>query len=189
MSLECVETSLPGIKVFIPSRLEDDRGSFQELLHEPKYREHGVSGLFAQCNVSHSTRGVIRALHCQRLRPQAKLVMALAGEILDVAVDVRRGSPTFGRWRTEILSGANRRQIFIPEGFAHGFQVLSDAAEVLYFCSRPYEPGDELGIAWDDPDLAIPWRRDASPPVLSAKDRQNPMLASIPPDRLPAFRA
>lgn len=188
MSLECEEASLPGIKIFIPRRFEDERGCFQELLNESKYREHGVAGLSAQCNVSHSVRGTIRALHCQRLRPQAKLVMALAGEILDVAVDIRRGSPNFGRWCAEILSGANRRQIFIPEGFLHGFQVLSDTAEVIYFCNRSYEPGDEVGIAWDDPQLAIPWRRDVGPPVLSEKDRHHPTLASIPPDRLPVFR-
>ncbi len=187
MSLDCVETPLPGVKIFTPRVFADARGFFQELLNAEKYRAHGVPGLAAQSNMSRSSRGTIRALHYQLRNPQAKLVMVLAGEILDVAVDVRRGSPSFGRWHAEILSSENHRQMYVPEGFAHGFQVLSDSADVLYFCSRPYTPGDEYGIIWDDPGIGLPWRTDAGPPLLSEKDTRNPTLASAPRDHLPVF--
>lgn len=189
MSLDCVESPLPGVKIFTPRVFADARGFFQELLNAEKYRAHGVPNLTAQSNLSRSARGAIRALHYQLRQPQAKLVMALEGEILDVAVDIRRGSPTFGQWFAETLSSANHRQMYVPEGFAHGFQVLSESADVLYFCSRPYTPGDEYGIIWNDPALALPWRKDAGPPLLSDKDTRHPTLENAPREHLPVYSA
>jgi dTDP-4-dehydrorhamnose 3,5-epimerase len=132
---------------------------------------------------------VLRGLHYQLGRPQAKLVRVLRGEVYDVAVDVRRGSPTFGRWAAEVLSEENRRALFIPEGFAHGFYVLSEIAEFTYKCSDFYAPEEERGVIWNDPDLAIAWPLDGAEPVLSAKDRAYGTLATRPERDLPVYRA
>jgi len=170
-----VPTELPSVIVIEPTVHRDSRGFFLETYHAEKYHDAGISVRFVQDNHSKSVCGTIRGLHLQRNRPQAKLVRVIDGEVWDVAVDVRRGSPTFGRWVGVVLSAANFRQCFIPEGFAHGFCVLSPSAQIEYKCSDVYDPSSEIGIAWNDPDLAIEWPAEA--PVLSERDRRNSRLA------------
>ena len=162
----------------------DRRGFFLETYHQRKYAEGGVAGVFVQDNHSRSVQGTLRGLHAQLRRPQGKLVRAVEGEMFDVAVDIRRGSPTFGRWVGFVLSGENFRQLWIPAGFAHGFCVLSERVHVEYKCSDYYDPGHEIGIAWNDPQVGIRWPIER--PVLSAKDAAAPRLAEIL-DRLPAY--
>ncbi len=159
---------LPGILLIDPEVCGDGRGFFIETWSLLRYAEVGVPADFVQDNVSRSCRGTLRGLHLQQPHAQAKLVQVLDGEIFDVAVDVRAGSPTFGQWVSAALSSANHRQIYIPAGFAHGFCVTSDAALFAYKCTDLYHPESEIGIAWDDPDLAIAWPTRA--PRLSAKD-------------------
>jgi len=185
MSLIVTPTELAGVKVIQPDVFKDDRGYFLEIYHHGKYSYKGLNADFVQDNHSHSHRGVIRGLHYQLRHPQDKLIYVLSGEILDVAVDIRRGSPTFGKWCAIRLSAVNRRQLFIPKGFAHGFSVLSDTADVIYKCTDLYAPGDEFGIFWADPELGIDWQVDA--PVLSEKDRKNPRLSDMPAEQLPLF--
>lgn len=179
-------TQLPGVIVIEPDVFRDDRGFFVETYHAEKYRAAGIHGPFVQDNHSRSTRGTLRGLHLQLQRPQAKLVRAIEGEIYDVAVDVRRGSPTFGRWTGVTLSAENFKQCYVPAGFAHGFSVISETAQVEYKCTDLYDPGSEIGIAWDDPDLAVRWPVER--PILSRRDRENPRLAQLG-DRLPLFEA
>jgi dTDP-4-dehydrorhamnose 3,5-epimerase len=152
-----------------------------------RYRKADIPGPFVQDNYSYSSHGVLRGLHYQLQHPQGKLVYVFQGEVFDVAVDIRRGSPTFGRWVGEILSGDNHHQMYIPPGFAHGFCVLSETAHVLYKCTDVYTPGDEYGLRWDDPSLGIAW--PVSHPVLSAKDGQYPTLHTVPRAHLPVFEA
>lgn len=173
---------LAGVLVVEPPAFADARGVFFETYHAERFREIGVADVFVQDNHSISTRAVLRGLHAQRRQPQAKLVRCVAGAVFDVAVDVRRGSPTFGRWVGVELSAENRRQLYVPAGFLHGFCVLGDAAEVVYKCSALYAPGDEVGVVWNDPDLAIAW--PITEPVVSAKDAALPRLADAG-DRLP----
>jgi len=181
-----VETELPGVLIIEPDVHSDPRGFFVEAYHAEKYRAHGITGPFVQDNHSRSAGGTLRGLHLQLRRPQGKLVRVIEGEVYDVAVDVRRGSPTFGRWVAVTLSADNFRQCYIPEGFAHGFCVVSAVAQIEYKCTDLYDPQGELGIAWNDPALAIPWPvRD---PLLSARDQHQPTLAEAA-DRLPAYRA
>jgi len=183
--MKVLHSELPGVLIVEPSLLRDGRGYFFEAYRADKYREHGIGDTFVQQNQSRSQRGTIRGLHLQGSpNPQAKLVRVLAGEIYDVAVDVRRGSPTFGRWAAVTLSAENFRQWYVPCGFAHGFAVTSDVAEVEYKCSAFYDPVSEMGIAWNDPALAIRW--PVNQPLLSDRDRQHPRLADIA-DRLPSF--
>jgi len=173
--VKVTETALPGVLLLEPSVFEDDRGFFLETWSAARYRDAGVAADFVQSNQVRSRRGVLRGLHFQLVRPQSKLVWAISGEILDVAVDVRRGSTTFGRWFGAILSGENHRQMFVPAGFAHGYCVLSESADVAYLCSDYYRPAGDRGVRWDDPAIGIAW-----PPgekVLSAKDRALPLLA------------
>ena len=172
-----IHTEIPGVVVIEPDVFKDARGFFLETFHEKKYREGGVPWSFVQDNHSRSVRRTLRGLHAQRSRPQGKLVRALSGEIWDVAVDLRPGSSTFGRWVSATLSGENFRQIFVPPGFAHGFCVLSETAEVEYKCTDFYDRGDEIGVRWDDPDLAIRW--PLADPLLSAKDAALPTLAEL----------
>jgi dTDP-4-dehydrorhamnose 3,5-epimerase len=172
-----VPTELPGVVVVEPDVFRDSRGFFLETYHVDKYRAAGIEGPFVQDNHSRSVRGTIRGLHFQIRRPQGKLVRVIAGEIFDVAVDVRRGSPTFGRWVGFTLSAADFRQSYIPPGFAHGFCVLSEIAEVEYKCTQPYDPADERGIAWNDPHLAIDW--PIRKPLLSDRDARLPSLADV----------
>ena len=184
--MRLIESELPGVVMFEPRIFTDDRGYFIETWHQRRYAEEGgLSEHFVQDNLSFSRRGVLRGLHYQHPRAQGKLVQALQGEIFDIAVDIRRGSPTFGRWVGMRLCSENGRQAYIPPGFAHGFQVLSETAMVLYKCTEFYCPADDASLAWDDPDLSINW--PLADPILSPKDASAPRLETIPRDRLPAF--
>ncbi len=177
---------LPGVLIVTPPRYDDRRGYFAELYRADLYAPLGIRASFVQANQSCSHPGVLRGLHYQLRHPQEKLVAVARGRIWDVAVDVRRGSPTFGRWTACELSAENRRQILVPAGFAHGFLVLGEEpADVIYFCSRVYAPDDEYGVRWDDPDLAIPWPCTA--PILSDKDARLPRLADMPREHLPPY--
>lgn len=187
MSLRARPTELPEVRVIEPDVFPDARGYFLETFRADRYAGAGIPGLIAQSNLSHSVRGVLRGLHYQLRRPQAKIIQAVHGEIFDVAVDLRKGSPRFGHWTGLRLSGENRLQLYVPEGFAHGFLVLSSEADVLYHCNDLYAPGDEYGVRWDDPDLAVDWPADS--PVLSVKDAALPRLSELGPARLPVFRA
>jgi dTDP-4-dehydrorhamnose 3,5-epimerase len=168
-----------------PKVFEDQRGRFLETYHRRRYAEHGMALNFPQDNVSFSRQGSLRGLHYQLPCGQAKLVHVMRGEVLDVAVDIRRGSPTFGRWVSRILSGKNLLQIYIPAGFAHGFCVLSEEAIFAYKCSDLYAPDCEKGILWSDPDLGIDW--PLKEPLVSEKDSRLPRLKDIPPESLPRF--
>ena len=183
--MEKLETSLPGVCFIRPKVFEDPRGFFFESYHEAKFSDLGITGRFVQDNHSRSAKGTLRGLHYQLKFPQAKLCRVIQGEVLDVAVDIRKGSPYFGKGVSAVLSAQNRLQIYIPKGFAHGFLVLSEAAEFLYKCDEIYHPEDEQGIIWNDPEIGIQW--GISDPVLSNKDRQSPPLAKIPPDLLPKY--
>jgi dTDP-4-dehydrorhamnose 3,5-epimerase len=168
---------LPDILVVEPRVFRDDRGFFVETYHAPRYRAAGIDVAFVQDNHSRSTRGTLRGLHWQVApHAQAKLIRVLAGEILDVAVDIREESPTCGRWTAVTLSADNFRQLFIPVGFAHGFLVLSDVADVEYKCSDVYDPASERGIMWNDPTLGIVW--PTADPILSARDQAHPPFAA-----------
>ncbi len=165
------KTELDGVLIIEPRVFADDRGFFLETYHESRYIEGGVELRFVQDNHSRSKRNVVRGLHLQVQHPQGKLVRAVTGTIWDVAVDVDPHSPTFKRWIGVELSDENHRQLYVPPGYAHGFSVLSDVADVAYKCTDFYAPGDEVGILWDDPELAIDWRVDQ--PSLSERDAQN----------------
>ena len=177
-------TRLPGVIVIEPDVHRDARGFFVETYHEQKYRDGGIPLRFVQDNHSHSVRGTLRGLHAQVGRPQGKLVRAVDGEMFDVAVDIRRGSPHFGQWTGLHLSGQNFKQLYIPPGFAHGFCVLSDEVDVEYKCTDFYSPEHEVGVAWNDPAIGIAW--PFPDPTISDKDRAAPRLQEIL-DRLPAF--
>lgn len=182
-----VETELPGVWVVEPRVFGDQRGFFFESFNQRAWEEAtGLPGRFVQDNHSRSHRGVLRGLHYQVRQPQGKLVRVVVGEIFDVAVDLRPGSATFGRWTGVRLSAENRRQLWVPQGFAHGFLVLSEVADVLYKATAYYAPDAERAVRWDDPDLAIPWPLTA-PPALSAKDGLAPLLAraELPPPGAP----
>lgn len=183
--MQRVETSLPGVYILEPRVFEDARGFFLETYHRGKFAELGITADFVQDNHSRSQRGTLRGLHYQLSHPQAKLCRVILGSVLDVAVDIRRDSPTFGRWVAVELTAENKRQIFIPAGFAHGFVVLSEAAEFLYKCDAFYHPEDERGIAWNCPSLGIDW--GVEQPLLSAKDQRNPSLADADPAQLPIY--
>lgn len=169
-----LDTALPEVILLEPKRFGDDRGFFMEMFHAKRYADLGIQGPFVQDNFSRSARGILRGLHFQQPNAQGKLVQVLAGAVYDVAVDIRRGSPTFGRWVGVELSADNRRQLWVPAGFAHGFCVLSESADFHYKCTDFYAPGSEHGIAWNDPDLGIPW--PVASPLLSAKDAAAPRL-------------
>jgi dTDP-4-dehydrorhamnose 3,5-epimerase len=174
-------TSIPGVVVIEPRVFGDARGFLFESFSRRRLEAAlGRSVEFVQDNHSLSARGVLRGLHYQLPHPQAKLVRVVRGEVFDVAVDLRRGSPTLGRWAGEVLSAENRRQVFIPEGFAHGFLALSDEAELLYKISDYWQPEHERCIRWDDPDLAIPWPVRDSAPILSAKDAAGSAFRDAP---------
>ncbi len=182
--MRALTTALPGVLIIEPVVHGDERGFFFESYHAQKHAALGIPGPFVQDNHSRSIASTIRGLHLQVRRPQGKLVRALQGEIFDVAVDVRLGSPTFGKWVGVTLAADSFRQLYVPAGFAHGFSVLSPWAEVEYKCTEFYDPGDELGVAWDDPELAIGWGVEA--PLLSARDQSHPPLHEVL-DRLPRF--
>lgn len=178
---------MPGCVVIEPAVFGDARGFFFESWNAERFAALGLPGNFVQSNVSSSSKGVLRGLHYQWPRPQGKLVSVLEGEVYDVAVDIRRGSPTFGRWEAVILSGENKRQFWIPEGFAHGFAVLSERALFSYLCTDVYVKEADSGIRWDDATLAVDW--PISAPILSAKDENTPLLRDIAEDCLPVYRA
>ena len=177
-----VPTDLPDVLVIEPDVHMDGRGFFLETYHVDRYREHGIAGPFVQDNHSRSVAGTLRGLHLQVRHAQGKLIRVIEGEVFDVAVDVRRGSPTFGRWVGVTLTADNFRQCYVPPGFAHGFCVVSPIAQVEYKATDVYDPAAELGVAWNDPALAIRW--PVSQPLLSARDSAYPTLAEVL-DRLP----
>lgn len=183
--MKIIETDLPGCLVLEPQVFGDARGFFYESFNQDKLDAAGLRLRFAQGNVSSSARGVLRGLHYQWPKPQGKLVSVLDGEVWDVAVDIRRGSPHYGRWTAVLLSGENKRHFWIPEGFAHGFAVLSERATFTYLCTQTYDAHGDAGIRWDDPDLAVDW--PLSEPLLSAKDQAAPLLREVPEDRLPVY--
>ena len=171
------DTAIPGVILVEPDVHQDERGFFLETYHAGKYRSGGLTLPFVQDNQSSSVRNTLRGLHLQLRKPQGKLVRVVEGEIWDVAVDVRVGSPTFGRWTATLLSATNFRQLYIPPGCAHGFCVTSVRAQVEYKCTALYDPADEVGIAYDDSDLKISWPVDN--PILSKRDQRNPALATL----------
>lgn len=185
--MKFVQTSLPGVVVIEPVCYGDLRGFFMETYREDLYKENGVPTGFVQDNHSLSVRGTLRGLHFQNPQSQGKLVRVIFGEVFDVAVDVRVGSPTFGKWHGEILTADNHRQMFIPEGFAHGFCVLSEVAEFEYKTTSFYAPQYEIGIRWDDPELGIKW--PITGPILSQKDERAHLFREIPLDKLPRYEA
>lgn len=182
--MKIIPTTLKDVLVIEPKVFKDARGFFMEIYHRKRYGKQGIDRPFVQDNLSYSVKGTVRGLHCQIRHPQAKLVYVIAGEIFDVAVDIRKGSPTFGQWTGTYLSDQNKRQLFIPEGFAHGFCAISDAALFAYKCSDYYSPDDELGILWSDPDIAIDW--PVEEPIISEKDKHLPLLSDLSHDLLPA---
>ncbi len=173
---------IEGLMLIEPKVFGDARGFFYESWNERRYREAGIAAAFVQDNLSFSRRGALRGLHFQNPTPQAKLVTVLQGEVFDVAVDIRRGSPTFGRWHGVNLSADNKRQFFVPVGFAHGFAVLSETALFAYKCTDFYSPLNEGTVAWDDPDIGIRW--PVTNPVLSDKDQRGMRLKDVPPGKL-----
>ena len=185
--MRTIETGIPGLLVIEPTVHGDARGFFMESWHARRYQEAGLPGNFVQSNLSRSGPGVIRGLHYQYPQPQGKLVYVLEGRIFDVAVDIRPGSPTFRQWAGVELSSENHLQMYVPEGFAHGFCVMGDGALLTYLCTAEYRAEYDRAIAWDDPDLAIRWPVDGG--RLSAKDAGAPRLADTPADLLPRFRA
>ena len=184
-SLQKVETSLPGVWELRPKVFRDARGFFMETYHQAKFAELGIFDLFIQDNHSCSVKGTLRGLHYQLNHPQAKLGRVIEGEALDVSVDIRLDSPHFGKWTSILLSTKTQNQIYIPAGFAHGFLALTETVQFLYKCSDFYNPMDEHGILWKDPDLAIAW--GVSNPLVSEKDAKYPTLASVPREFLPRY--
>lgn len=183
--MKFVAQDLPEVLVIEPDVHRDDRGFFLESYHARKYGEAGIPHTFLQDNHNRSVGGSLRGLHMRRLRPEGKLVRVLRGEIFDVVVDLRRESPTFCRWSSVVLSESNFRQIYIPPGFAHGFCVTSESAEVAYKCTELYDPGDEITLLWNDPVLNISW--PVNDPILSPRDHDGRPLAEVlealPPPR------
>jgi dTDP-4-dehydrorhamnose 3,5-epimerase len=185
--MKVIETDLPGCVVVEPQVFGDARGYFFESFNSDKLAAHGLEPKFVQGNVSSSSQGVLRGLHYQWPNPQGKYVSVIEGEVWDVAVDIRRGSPTFGKWAAVVLNAGNKRHFWIPEGFAHGFVVLSERAVFTYLCTATYDAKADAGIRWDDPALAIDW--PVSEPQLSDKDSRAPLLADVAAERLPIYTA
>ena len=178
-------TEIPGVLLLTPRLFEDGRGAFTETYNARRFVAAGITDDFVQDNHSRSTKGTLRGLHYQLQSSQAKLCRVVSGTVFDVAVDIRRGSPTFGKWVGALLSAENRLEIYVPRGFAHGFAVLSESADFLYKCSDYYDPSDEHGIAWNDPGIGINW--EIENPLLSPKDKSHPFLKDIPPEHLPGY--
>jgi dTDP-4-dehydrorhamnose 3,5-epimerase len=177
--------SIPGLLIVEPSVHGDERGFFMETYSRDRYAKAGIGADFVQDNLSLSAKGILRGLHLQHPRGQGKLCFVLEGEVFDVAVDVRVGSPTFGRWEGVRLSSDNKRQLYVPPGFAHGFCVMSERALFSYKCTDFYSAASEIGVAWDDPEIGIDW--PLREPRLSTKDQQNRRLRDIPADSLPRY--
>ena len=184
--MKVIPTELPGCVIIEPKVFGDERGFFYESWNRPRFVEHGLDMQFVQSNVSSSERGVLRGLHYQwPNNAQGKLVSVLEGEVYDVAVDIRQGSPDFGRWTAVVLSAENKRHFWIPEGFAHGFVTLSERAVFTYLCTAPYDAASDGNIRWNDAQIGIDW--PVSAPSLSGKDGVAPFLKDIPADRLPVY--
>jgi dTDP-4-dehydrorhamnose 3,5-epimerase len=182
-----IPTELPGVIIVEPQVYRDERGFFLETYQREKYCAGGINAVFVQDNHSRSVRGTLRGLHAQLRRPQGKLIRVIEGEVFDVAVDIRRGSPHFGRWVGVWLSSENFRQIYVPPGFAHGFCVASEFAQVEYKCSDYYDPANEISVQWNDPEIGIQWPNDlVATPILSNKDIAGKPLRELM-DVLPQF--
>jgi dTDP-4-dehydrorhamnose 3,5-epimerase len=181
--MNIIPVNLPDVMLIDPRIFKDQRGYFLETFQGQRYAEHGLGAQYVQDNLSFSHRGVVRGLHYQLKKPQGKLVMVIQGEVNDLVVDIRLGSPTFGRWSKNTLSSENHRQLYVPPGFAHGFAVTSETAIVLYKVTDYYNPGDEYGIRWNDPDLGIDWPLTVA--ILSDKDSVFPCLKDVPEALLP----
>jgi dTDP-4-dehydrorhamnose 3,5-epimerase len=182
--MNVIRSAIPEVLIIEPKLSGDSRGFFTELYQSERYAACGISLRFVQDNLSRSARGVLRGLHLQSPNPQGKLITVLRGSVLDVAVDVRRGSPTFGKHIAVELSDENRRQVWVPRGFAHGFVVISDCADFFYKCNAPYSPKDEIVLQWDDPQLGIDWGNTA--PIVSQRDKNGRSLAELEP-QLPRY--
>ncbi len=184
--MNAIETKLPGVILLEPDVYEDHRGFFLETWNRKRYEDVGIRETFVQDNVSFSQKGILRGLHFQNPQSQGKLVQVLAGEVWDVAADIRKDSPTFGQWIGEVLSGENHVQMYVPPGFAHGYCVTSETALFSYKCTDFYNPSTEHGIIWDDPDLGIDW--PVKTPLLSSKDANFPKLKDLPTGSLLHFK-
>lgn len=184
-NLQIIETSLPGVLIVEPRVFADPRGFFMETYRQNVLAEAGITDNFVQDNHSRSSRGVLRGLHYQLRQPQAKLCRVAQGEVLDIAVDIRLGSPSFGKWVSVVLSGENHRQLYIPRGFAHGFAVRSEAADFLYKCSDYFDGSDDRGVLWNDPAIGVDW--ETADPILSDKDKRYLPLHEIAHENLPRY--
>lgn len=184
--MKVIETAIPGVFIIEPKVWGDERGYFLETYRANRYAEHGIPQPMVQDNQSFSRKGVLRGLHVQHPHAQGKLVQVYAGEVFDVAVDIRRGSPTFGQWVGVTLSGENKRQFWVPPGFAHGFLVTGESALFVYKNTEYYSPATEFSVRWDDPDIGIDWPLDGAP-ELSRKDSDAALLKDIPLERLPGY--
>ena len=179
------ETKLPGVLILEPKVFPDDRGYFLETWNSTRYEQVGIPGLFVQDNISFSKKGILRGLHFQYPQSQGKLIQVLSGEVMDIIVDIRVGSPTYSQWIGEVISESNHRQIYVPPGFAHGYCVTSETALFSYKCTDFYNPATEHGIIWNDPDIRIEW--PIAQPVLSPKDEAYSRLKDLRPENLPQF--
>lgn len=185
--MKIIETDIPDVKLVEPKVFGDHRGFFMESYNADRYREAGINATFVQDNISKSSKGVLRGLHLQNPKSQGKLVSVLEGEVFDVAVDVRAGSPTFGKWVGYLLNDENRRQLWVPRGFAHGFVVTSETATFTYKCDELYAPENEMSVLWNDPDIGIQWPLEN--PTLSDKDRVGRKLMEFNDTELPSYEA
>jgi dTDP-4-dehydrorhamnose 3,5-epimerase len=183
LTVNCIETGIPGLLIIEPDVYGDSRGYFMETWHAQRYAQAGLPEGFTQANVSRSSAGVIRGLHYQYPEPQGKLVQVIEGRIFDVAVDIRSDSPTFRQWAGVELTAENHRQFYVPEGFAHGFCVLGKGATISYLCTRVFSAENDAAIAWNDPDIGVEW--PVAPQSLSAKDLAAPRLRDVPKQQLP----
>lgn len=174
-----VDTGIEGLVVIEPTVFEDQRGYFMETWNEAEFKNAGFDMTFVQDNQSKSKKGVLRGMHFQKNNPQGKLVRVIFGEVFDVAVDLRANSSTFGKWHGVYLSAENRKQFYVPKGCAHGYFVVSERAEFVYKCTRFYDPSDEGGLVWNDPDVGIAWPDIGMPPILNEKDRLHPGLKAL----------
>lgn len=183
--MKVIETGLPGVVIIEPDVFCDGRGSFMETWNQARYANAGLPSRFVQDNLSVSKKGVLRGLHFQNSYAQGKLVSVLQGEVFDVAVDIKLNSPSFGHWIGVTLSSENMRQLYVPEGFAHGFQVVSETVIFYYKCTEYYNPRAERGIIWSDPDIGVKW--PSVVPILSEKDLSNPRLKELSADEFPKY--
>ena len=187
MNLKVTSTEIPDVLLLAPRLFGDARGFFLQTFQTAEYAAAGIVRTWVQDNLSRSCKNTVRGLHYQLRHPQAKLVSVVRGAVMDVVVDIRKGSPTFGKHVQVLLSEENRCQLFVPEGFAHGFKVLSDIADFTYKCADLYTPGDEYGILWNDPALGIEWGISEDEAVVSEKDRHHPTLKEMPAEHLPTY--